>query len=214
MRATCALLAISPWPLPPAQRIVVLAPSLTELMFAAGADSRLVGVARFSDYPSAAKNIPLIGDASRIDLESILSLAPDLIVVWKSGNQIADLDRLEQLGFKAYVAELDTLTAISKSLRRSAPWPGLRTPRNARIRARHCCAACAIWYAPHGAGILRNLAHVADDGQWPARHQRRDSFMWRRKCFYRRAGAGAGGAVVASASNYFGHLFPHLIRVL
>jgi ABC-type hemin transport system substrate-binding protein len=55
MRATCALLAISPWPLPPAQRIVALAPSLTELMFAAGADSRLVGVARFSDYPSAAK---------------------------------------------------------------------------------------------------------------------------------------------------------------
>jgi len=135
MRATCALLAIFPIAVhagtitvnddrsnaivlaAPAQRIVALAPSLTELVFAAGAGSRLVGVARFSDYPSAAKNIPLIGDASRIDLERVLSLAPDLIVGWKSGNQIADLDRLEQLGFKVYVAEPDTLTAISKTLR-------------------------------------------------------------------------------------------------
>ena len=134
MRATCALLAISPWPLMPAQRIVALAPSLTELVFAAGAGGRLVCVARFIDYPPAAKSIPLIGDASRIDLERVLSLAPDLIVGWKHGNQIADFDPLEQLGFKVYVAELDTLTltAISKSLRRSAPWPGLRAPSNAQ----------------------------------------------------------------------------------
>jgi len=101
----------------PAQRIVSLAPSLTELVFAAGAGGRLVGAARFSDYPPAAKNIPLIGDASRIDLERVLSLAPDLIVGWKSGNQIADIERLEQLGFKVYVAEPVTLTAIPQTLR-------------------------------------------------------------------------------------------------
>ncbi len=101
----------------PAQRIISLAPSLTELVFAAGAGGRLVGAARFSDYPPAAKNIPLIGDASRVDLERVLSLAPDLIVGWKSGNQIADIERLEQLGFKVYVAEPVTLTAIPQTLR-------------------------------------------------------------------------------------------------
>jgi iron complex transport system substrate-binding protein len=135
MRAICALLAVfsiaaqagavtvnddrgNPVVLAaPAQRIISLAPSLTELVFAAGAGDRLVGSARFSDYPPAAKNIPLIGDASRINLERVLSLAPDLIVAWKSGNQMADIERLEQLGFKVYVAEPDTLAAIPQTLR-------------------------------------------------------------------------------------------------
>ncbi len=55
--------------------------------------------ARFSDYPAAAASIPQIGDASRIDLERVLSLKPDLIVAWRSGNHAADFERLEQLGF-------------------------------------------------------------------------------------------------------------------
>ena len=111
----------------PAQRIVTLAPSLTELVFAAGAGDRLVGVARFSDYPPAANRIPLIGDSSRIDLERVSSLAPDLIVGWKSGNQIADIERLEQLGFKVYVAEPDTLSAIPQTLRALGALAGTST---------------------------------------------------------------------------------------
>ena len=83
--------------LAPAQRIIALAPSITELVYAAGAGGRLVGVARFSDYPAAAKDIQHIGDASRIDLERVLSLKPDLIIGWISGNQAADIERLEQL---------------------------------------------------------------------------------------------------------------------
>jgi iron complex transport system substrate-binding protein len=101
----------------PARRIVALAPSITELVFAAGAGARLVGVARFSDYPAAAVTIPQIGDASRIDLERVLSLKPDLIVAWRSGNHAADFDRLEQLGFTVYVAEPGTLAAIPRLLR-------------------------------------------------------------------------------------------------
>ncbi len=101
----------------PAQRIIALAPFVTELAYAAGAGDKLVGVARFSDYPQAAKNIPQIGDASRIDLERVLSLQPDLIVGWKSGNQVADIERLERLGFKTYVAEPATIAAIPQLLR-------------------------------------------------------------------------------------------------
>ena len=101
----------------PAQRIVALAPSITELVYAAGAGGRLVGVARFSDYPAAAKGIPQIGDASRIDLERVLSLEPDLVIGWKSGNQVADVERLEKLGFKVYIVEPATLAAIPQLLR-------------------------------------------------------------------------------------------------
>lgn len=101
----------------PAQRIVALAPSITELAYAAGAGDRLVGVARYSDYPAAAQGIPQIGDASRIDLERVLSLKPDLIIGWRSGNQVADVERLEQLGFKVFIVEPATLAVIPQLLR-------------------------------------------------------------------------------------------------
>lgn len=101
----------------PARRIVSLAPSITELIFAAGAGEQLIGVPRFSDYPVAAKAIPQIGDASRIDLERVLSLRPDLIVAWKTGNHAADFERLEGLGLAVFVAEPGTLAAIPRLLR-------------------------------------------------------------------------------------------------
>ncbi len=101
----------------PAHRIVALAPSITELVFAAGAGANLIGVPRFSDFPVAAKLIAPIGDASRIDLERVLSLRPDLVVAWKTGNHAADFERLEQLGFTVFVAEPATLPAIPRLLR-------------------------------------------------------------------------------------------------
>ena len=101
----------------PARRIVALAPSITELVFAAGAGDKLIGVPRFSDYPAAVKTIEQVGDASRIDLERVLSLQPDLVIGWQTGNHAADIERLEALGFKVYVAEPATLAAIPRLLR-------------------------------------------------------------------------------------------------
>ena len=101
----------------PAQRIVALAPSITELVFAAGGGGKLVGVPRYSDYPAAARVITQIGDALRIDLERVLSLKPDLVIGWKTGNHAADFERLEQLGLPVYVAEPATLAAIPRLLR-------------------------------------------------------------------------------------------------
>ncbi len=101
----------------PAQRIVTLAPHLAEIVFAAGAGERLVGVARFSDYPQAAQRLPQVGDGSRVDLERIVALKPDLILAWKSGNQAGDIARLEQLGFVVFVTEPDRLADIPRLLR-------------------------------------------------------------------------------------------------
>ncbi|HYA21184.1 MAG TPA: ABC transporter substrate-binding protein, partial [Burkholderiales bacterium] len=69
----------------PAQRIVAMAPYITELVYAAGAGGKLVAVSEYSDYPQQAKNIMRIGDASHADLERIAALQPDLILAWKSG---------------------------------------------------------------------------------------------------------------------------------
>ena len=68
------------------QRIVSLAPHLTELAFTAGAGDRIVATVDYSDHPDAARSIPRIGDAFRVDLERLLALRPDAVLVWESGT--------------------------------------------------------------------------------------------------------------------------------
>lgn len=101
----------------PAQRIIALAPHLAELAFAAGAGGRLAGVARFSDFPPAARNLPLIGDSARLEVERIAVLKPDLVLAWKSGNAPADVERLESLGYPAFSSEPARLADIPRLLR-------------------------------------------------------------------------------------------------
>ncbi len=100
-----------------AERIVALAPSITELVYATGAGGKLVAVPRFSDYPPEAAALPLIGDASSIDIERVLSLKPDLIIGWKSGNRLADIARIERLGLRVLVIEPAALSDLPRVLR-------------------------------------------------------------------------------------------------
>ena len=72
--ATLILNAASAQAAERAPRLLSLAPGLTEIAFAAGAGSRLVGTVEFSDYPEAAKQVPRVGDAWRVDLERVLAL--------------------------------------------------------------------------------------------------------------------------------------------
>jgi iron complex transport system substrate-binding protein len=97
----------------PAQKIISLSPHITELLFSAGAGEKIVGVDDYSNYPEAAKSITRVGDANHLDIEYILSLQPDLIVAWGSGqshNQfIEQLIRLKQ---KVYISSPEDLEAI------------------------------------------------------------------------------------------------------
>ena len=102
----------------PARRIVSLAPHLTELLFAAGAGERVVGVAAYSDYPAAARALPRIGDSAQLDLERIVALRPDLIVVWRDGNSAQQLDRLATLKLPIYASEIHRMGDIESTLRR------------------------------------------------------------------------------------------------
>jgi iron complex transport system substrate-binding protein len=107
-----------------AQRIISLAPSLTELLYAAGAGGKLVGVVEYSDYPQAAKALPIIGRYDMLDMEKILQLQPDLVVAWQTGNPRAAVNRLRELGLTVYIAEPKRLESIPSHIRRLATLAG------------------------------------------------------------------------------------------
>lgn len=100
----------------PARRVISLAPDLTELMFAAGAGSRVVGTVEYSNYPEAAKAIPRVGDSASLDLERIVALKPDVILVWQSGDAQRQLDKLLRLGIPVFYSQSHHLSDVARSL--------------------------------------------------------------------------------------------------
>lgn len=101
-----------------AQRIVSLAPHMTENLFAAGAGAQIVGTVDYSDYPENAKKIQRVGGYSRIDLEAVIALKPDLIIAWQSGNTPAHVSKLRALGIPIYVSQPNLLDDIAREIER------------------------------------------------------------------------------------------------
>jgi iron complex transport system substrate-binding protein len=100
----------------PAQRIVSLAPHVTELLYAAGGGDRIVGAVEYSDYPPQARSIPRVGDNKSLDLERIVAMKPDLIVVWRHGNALRQLDRLRELHVPMFFSEPHKLEDIPSTI--------------------------------------------------------------------------------------------------
>jgi iron complex transport system substrate-binding protein len=98
-------------------RIVSLAPNLTELAYAAGAGDTLVGTVEYSDYPAAARALPRVGDAWRVDVESVLALRPDLVLSWSSGTPEDTVARLRSLGLRVVPIETFRLADVAAALR-------------------------------------------------------------------------------------------------
>jgi len=109
----------------PALRIISLAPHVTEQLFAIGAGERIIGAVDYSDYPEQAKALPRVGGYSRLDLERILALQPDLIVGWQSGNDARQLERLQQLGLTVYLSEPRHLDDIANDMERLGQLSGV-----------------------------------------------------------------------------------------
>jgi iron complex transport system substrate-binding protein len=101
----------------PAQRIVSLAPHATELLYAAGAGSRVVGTVAHSDWPAAARALPRVGDAAALDLERIVALAPDLVVAWPY-TAPAQLAALQAQHIRVFVSDPRTVAAIADDIDR------------------------------------------------------------------------------------------------
>ncbi len=95
-----------PFPLgSPPQRIISLAPNITEILFALGLGDKVVGVTRFCDYPPQAAEKEKVGGMVDPNLERIQALQPDLIIAFR-GNPINLLTKLKNLHFPVFV--LDT----------------------------------------------------------------------------------------------------------
>lgn len=99
-------------------RVVTLAPNLTELVFAAGAGDRLVGVSAYSDFPPAAAARPVVGDAFAVDRESLVLLEPDLVLAWKDGTPAHVVDELRGSGLHVEVIRTRRLEDVSAALLR------------------------------------------------------------------------------------------------
>lgn len=124
----------------PAQRIVSLAPHVTEMLFAAGAGERVVGAVQYSDYPEAAQRIPRVGGYTSLDLEAVVALRPDLIVAWKSGNPAQQLEKLRGLGFAVYITEPRHIEEVPRDIERLGQLAGTAAVAHkaaAAFRARH-----------------------------------------------------------------------------
>ncbi len=102
----------------PAKRIISLAPHVTELVFAAGAGSLLVGVSEYSDYPEQAKKIASVGNIFALDLEKILALKPDLVIIWGTGNAKLLTKKLRDNKVTVFESEPHNYEDIASSLER------------------------------------------------------------------------------------------------
>jgi iron complex transport system substrate-binding protein len=101
-----------------APRIVSLAPNLTELAFSAGAGAQIIATVEYSDYPEAAKAIPRIGDAFRVDLERLVALHPDVVLAWQTGTPTALIERAGKLHLNIQVLPAGTFADIASSIRK------------------------------------------------------------------------------------------------
>jgi iron complex transport system substrate-binding protein len=97
-------------------RIISLSPHITELLFAAGAGGRVVGVDDLSDYPPAVAGIARVGEPAALDVEALLKLKPTLVVLWDSGTPASRKAELERLNLKLYVTEQRRLDDIGATL--------------------------------------------------------------------------------------------------
>ena len=123
-----------------AQRIVSLAPHITEMLYAAGAGDRVVGVVEYSDYPPQARDLPNIGSYANMDMERLIALRPDVVIAWRSGNSTAQVERLQRLGIPVFFSEprhLDDIPDDIERIGRLAGTGAVAAPVASRFRQQH-----------------------------------------------------------------------------
>lgn len=101
----------------PARRVVSLIPASTELLFAIGADSAVVGRTNYCDYPPEAKAVPDLGDGIKPNIEAVIASRPDLVVLYNSGQNAAVAGRLRELGIASLRVNTDALSSVPRVAR-------------------------------------------------------------------------------------------------
>lgn len=100
------------------ERVVALGPHLAELVCATGGCGQLVGVIAYSDFPEAVRRLPVVGDASQVNLEVLLSLRPSLVLAWDGGTSPTTVARLRRLGLRVEPVRVESLEEVATALER------------------------------------------------------------------------------------------------
>ena len=171
------------------RRIVSLAPSSTEIVYALGAGDRLVGVDRFSDWPEAARRVTQVGTDIEPSLERLVALHPDVVLVATTANAQRSVDSMSAVGLSVYVSRTESVEQIFADIEgigRAIERPDAATTvvaelraRLAKVPARPVPVPCAVvvWPAPlvvagrgnHVDDVLRlaGCRNVIDDATQP-----------------------------------------------
>jgi len=169
-------------------RLITLAPNLTEIVFAAGGGDRLVGADQFSNYPPEAKSLVRVG-GMQPDIEKVVALRPDLVFASTEGNQPAIAPTLAAAGIPLFVVRTDRLDEIPLALSRiggiletghgetAASTLRDQIGRQVRQRSRRPRILFAIWADPlYAAGrrtfaddlfLLTGARNAVEAGGWP-----------------------------------------------
>lgn len=99
----------------PATRIVSLNPTTTEILFAIGAGSRLVGRTKWDSWPDSAKYVPDVGDALRPNVEAVLAKKPDLVLLYASNDNRTAARQLQASGVKVLAMKVDSIVEFERS---------------------------------------------------------------------------------------------------
>lgn len=100
------------------KRIIALAPSITEIIFALEQQDRLKGTTQFSNYPAEAAKLPKVGSYVRLDLERIVALNPDLCIAIKDGNPKGIIDRLQSLNIPVFAVNPRNLESMMQTIQK------------------------------------------------------------------------------------------------
>jgi iron complex transport system substrate-binding protein len=122
----------------PSRRVVSLAPNITELLFALGADDQLVGVDQYSDQPAGrVERLRRVGSDYQPSLETIVALAPDVVFTSLSANRRETAESLERLGVPVFVTDTSTLADLDHTIRNLGAVTGRAREAEAQIERLH-----------------------------------------------------------------------------
>ncbi|MCY1537551.1 Vitamin B12-binding protein [compost metagenome] len=135
IRLLACLLAFLAWPALAVERVVSLAPSLSEIVVELDAADLLVGVLDGGERPAALAHLPSVGRYGQLELESLLKLQPDLVLLWPDSISSAQRQQLERFGIPLLVTEPRNLAHLAEQFAEIAKRLG-RAEQGQRLRLR------------------------------------------------------------------------------
>lgn len=149
------------------QRIITLAPNLTEIVYAVGAGDRLVGDTTFCDYPPEAKQVAKIGDTLQPNIERIIALKPDLVLVSTASQLETFTSQLDERAIPYFVTDPHDLEAVFHSINSIGDVLGEKTQAErlvAALRARAAAVEDAVKSRP----VVTVFYQVSPSPLWTA----------------------------------------------